>query len=250
MNVASSLEKTAFYFPEHTAVIEGDKVISYALFKQDVRRIASALNRRGIRPGDHVGLCAPNAYEWLVFYFGVLGAGAVAVTFSHLLTTDELAKTLQDCKPKALLTADHKLADLIAIKNRTDPGLIVCDKGDISFENLLAEGDSDFTIVDRHQNDTAAILYTGGTTGTPKGAMLSHANLQTSMFNVAHYERSTENDLALCFLPLNHVFAQVHITLSTVYSGGGLMIQPAFDMKKAIAAIERHRITKQIKVCR
>ncbi|MGD9282838.1 MAG: AMP-binding protein [Desulfobacterales bacterium] len=244
MNVASNLEKTAFHFPERTAVIEGDKVISYALFKQDARRIASALNRRGIRPGDHVGLCAPNAYEWLAVYFGVLAAGAVAVSFSHLLTRAELAKILQDSKPKALLTADHRLADLIAIKNQAHPGLIVSDKGDISFDRLVAEGDAGFKIVDRHRHDTAAILYTGGTTGTPKGAMLSHANLQTSMFNVAHYERSTENDLALCFLPFNHVFAQVHITLATVYSGGGLIIQPSFDMKKAVAAIERHRITK------
>ncbi|MGD9055136.1 MAG: AMP-binding protein [Desulfobacterales bacterium] len=244
MNVASSLEKTAFYFPQHTGVIQGDKIIPFALFNQDARRIASALNRRGIRPGDHVGLCAPNAYEWLAFYFGVLAAGAVAVTFSHLLTRDELAKILQDSKPKALLTADHKLADLNTVKDRTHLGLIVCDNGDISFDRLAAEGDSDSAIVDRHRHDTAAILYTGGTTGTPKGAMLSHANLQTSMFNVAHYERSTENDRALCFLPLNHVFAQVHITLATVYSGGGLMIQPAFDLEKAVAAVEQQRISK------
>ena len=74
--------------------------------------------------------------------------------------------------------------------------------------------------------------------------MLSHENLQTSTFNVAHYERSTENDRGLCFLPLNHVFGQVHITLSTVYSGGGLMVQQAFDLDEAVAAIERHQITK------
>ena len=244
MNVASSLAKTAFYFPEHTAVIEGDKIIPFARFNQDASRIASALIRRGIRPGDHVGLCAQNAYEWLAFYFGVLAAGAVAVTFSHLLTRDELAKTLQDSKPKALLTLDDRLAEINIIKDRTHLGLIVCDNGDISFGRLAAEGDSDFAIVDRHRHDTAAILYTGGTTGTPKGAMLSHANLQTSMFNVAHYERSTENDRALCFLPLNHVFAQVHITLATVYSAGALVIQPAFNLKTAVAAIEQHRITK------
>jgi long-chain acyl-CoA synthetase len=244
MNVASSLEKTAFYFPEYTAIIEGDKVISYVQFIRDTRRIASALKCRGIRPGDHVGLCAPNSYEWLVFYFGVLGAGAVAVTFSHLLTKVELAKILQDCKPRALLAADYKLADLTAIENRLRPELIICDNGDISLSGLAADGNSDFTIIDRHRDDTAAILYTGGTTGTPKGAMLSHANLQTSMFNVAHYERSTGNDRALCFLPLNHVFAQVHITLATVYSAGGLVIQEAFDLQKAVAAIMRHRITK------
>ena len=244
MNVASNLEKAALYFPERTGVIEADKTVSFALFNQDAKRIASALSRRGIRPGDHVALCAANSYAWLVFYFGVLSAGAVAVTFSHLLTKNELAKILLDCKPKALLTSDQKLADLSEIQKQAHPALVICENGDISFDRLAAEGNPAFKIVDRQRRDTAAILYTGGTTGIPKGALLSHENLQTSTFNVAHYERSTENDRALCFLPLNHVFGQVHITLSTVYSGGGLMLQQAFDLEKAVAAIERHQITK------
>ncbi len=98
-------------------------------------------------------------------------------------------------------------------------------------------------MVDRHRQDIAAILYTGGTTGIPKGAMLSHENLQTSTANVAHYERSSEKDRALCFLPFNHVFGQIHITHSLVYCGGGLIIQPAFDLKRVIDAVERHQVT-------
>ena len=74
--------------------------------------------------------------------------------------------------------------------------------------------------------------------------MLSHENLQTSIFNVAYYERSTEKDRALCFLPLNHVFAQIHIMNSLVYSGGGLIVQPAFDMENTLNAIVRSRVTK------
>ena len=244
MNIASILEKVAFYFPDHIAVIDNDKSIRFNQFNRDASRVASALHGRGIRPGDHVALCAPNSYAWLAFYFGVMRAGAVAVTFSHLLMKNELTKILLDCKPKALLTADQKLADLIEIQKQVQPGLIISENGDISFDRLAAEGTPGFKIIDRHRQDTAAILYTGGTTGIPKGAMLSHENLQTSTFNVAHYERSTENDRGLCFLPLNHVFAQIHITLSTVYSGGGLMIQQAFDLDKAVAAIERHQITK------
>jgi len=74
--------------------------------------------------------------------------------------------------------------------------------------------------------------------------MLTHENLQTSAFNVAHYERSTEKDRALCFLPLNHVFGHVHIMHSTVLSGGELILQPAFDLEKVLEAIDRHRVTK------
>ena len=244
MNIASNLKNSAFYFPDHCAVIEDDKIITFAQFNQDANRVASALAIRGVQPGDHVALCAPNSYDWLAFYFGALKTGAVAVTFSHLLMKNELAKILKDCLPKVLFTTDEKRADLTGVPLEPYPEVVICEDGDISFSDLLAEGKSKFKIVDRGRQDTAAILYTGGTTGIPKGAMLSHENLQTSTFNVAHYERSTETDRALCFLPLNHVFGQVHITHSMVYSAGGLIIQPAFDLEKAVDAIERHQITK------
>jgi long-chain acyl-CoA synthetase len=244
MNIASNLENSAFYFPENIAVIENENAIRFKQFNQDASRIASALLGRGIRPGDHVALCAPNSYDWLAFYFGVLKVGAVAVTFSHLLTKTELEKVLLDCKPEAIFTSDEKLADLAELPEGCCPKRVISESAEISFSRLASEGVSGFKIVDRRRQDSAAILYTGGTTGIPKGAMLSHENLKTSTFNIAHYERSTAKDRALCFLPLNHVFAQVHITHSTVSSGGGLIVQPAFDLEKAVDAVERHQITK------
>lgn len=244
MNIASNLENSAFYFPENIAVIENENAIRFKQFNQDASRIASALQGRGIRAGDPVALCASNAYDWLAFYFGVLKVGAVAVTFSHLLTKTELQKVLLDCQPEAIFTTDEKLTDLAEIPEGCCPKLVISESAEISFARLAAEGHSGFKAVDRRRQDTAAILYTGGTTGIPKGAMLTHENLQASTFNIAHYERSTEKDRALCFLPLNHVFAQIHITHSAVYSAGGLIVQQAFDLGKAVAAIERHHITK------
>ena len=244
MNIACNLQNASFYFPEGCAIIEGDEIITFTQFNQDSNRVASALVGRGAQPGDHVALCAPNSYHWLAFYFGVLKAGAVAVTFSYLLMKNELTKILKDCQPRILFTTDEKRDDLNGIQIEPYPELVICEHGDISFVGLTAEGKSEFKTVDRNRQDTAAILYTGGTTGIPKGAMLSHENLQTSTFNVAHYERSTETDRGFCFLPLNHVFGQVHITHSTVYSAGGLIIQQAFDLEKAVDAIERHKITK------
>jgi long-chain acyl-CoA synthetase len=244
MNIAANLDWAAFHYSDHCAVAEGDRNVSYAEFQRDANRMASALVNFGIQPGDPVALCAPNSYAWMVFYFGALKAGAVAVTFSHLLMKDEIDKTLTDCTPKILFTADEKLEDLEDYRKGPFPELIVCDHGDISCARLLEKGTPDFKTVDRQRGDTAAILYTGGTTGIPKGAMLTHENLQTSAFNVAHYERSTDKDRALCFLPLNHVFGHVHIMHSTVLSGGELILQPAFDLEKVLEAIDRHRVTK------
>ncbi len=244
MNIANNLEKAAFYFPDRCAVVDGDKQITYRQFNLESSKIAAELFAVGVQPGDHVALCAPNSYEWLAFYFGVLKAGAVAVTFSHLLTRAELLKILSDCQPRVLFTVDEKLDAFGDLKNRRPcPELVICDGGDISFTRFVDKGASRFNSINRNRNDTAAILYTGGTTGTPKGAMLSHENILTSLFNVAHYERSSEHDRALCFLPLNHVFGQIHITHSMVYCGGGLVLQPAFDPEKVLDAIQRFEVT-------
>ena len=244
MNVAHNLESAAFHFPEKVAVIEGDRKVSFAEFDRDANRIAAAMVGAGAQPGDHIALCAPNSYQWLVFYFGALKVGSVAVTFSHSMMQDELLKVLEDCKPKIMLVADEKMDDLKKCRIQSYPELIVSDSGDIPYARFVEKGTSGFPTVQRHRHDTAAILYTGGTTGTSKGAMLSHENLQTSLFNVARNERSTEHDRALCFLPLNHVFAQVHIMHSTVLSGGGLVIQGSFDLERVLEAIDRHQATK------
>ncbi len=244
MNIATNLDHAAFHFPHHCAVVEGDRSISYSEFRRDANRMASALVEFGIQPGDHVALCAPNSYAWVVFYFGALKAGAVAVTFSHLLMKHEFWTTLADCQPRILFTVDERLEDLGDYRRGPYLELVVCDHGDISWAHLVEKGTPEFKTIDRQRHETAAILYTGGTTGIPKGAMLTHENLQTSAFNVAHYERSTEEDRALCFLPLSHVFGQVHIMHSTILSGGQLILQPAFDLENALEAIDRFRVTK------
>lgn len=244
MNIADNLDRAAFHFPNRTAVIDGDRRVSYSEFNRDANRVASALVSLGIEPGDHAALCAPNSYAWLVLYFSAIKAGAVAVTFSHLLPKDELARTLADCRPKVLFTVDEKLEYLGNCREPPYPELVVCDQGDVSYARLLEQGSPDFRTTDRDRHDTAAILYTGGTTGIPKGAMLSHQSIQASILNVAHYERSTAEDRALCFLPLSHVFGQIHILGGTVFSGGSIVLLPGFDLEQVLQAIERNQVTK------
>ena len=97
MNIACNLENAAFHFSDRCAVIDGGRQITYGQFNSESSTIAAALAAVGVGPGDHVALCAPNSYAWLAFYFGVLKAGAVAVTFSHMLTGAELPNILSDC---------------------------------------------------------------------------------------------------------------------------------------------------------
>lgn len=245
MNVAVNLEKAAFHFSNHTAIYEDDKQVTYKQFNQEANRFASALTRSGVRPGDLVAICMPNSFTWLAIYYGILKTGAVAVTLPTVLFEHELMKLMADCQPKILFIDSTKQGYFDRFKQETGLGMIVSDAGgDITIESFLAKGSTVFKTIDRDPDDTCAILYTGGTTGLPKGAMLSHLNIATSLYNVAHNERSEPSDIALCFLPLNHVFAQIHIVQSTVFSCGGLVILPCFDMERIFDVIKRYSITK------
>ena len=244
MNLATNLEWSAFFFPKRPALSEGSSETTYAQFNEKANRVATALISLGIKPGDHVALCAFNSGDWLVFYFGVLKAGAVAVSLSSMLNKDELALLVDHSKPRIMFTEDEKLDTLARFKGSGGLEKIISPGGDLDLQQLMAKGLPSFKALERGRSDTAAILYTGGTTGIPKGVMLTHENINSSAHNVAFSERSTEADRALCFLPFNHVFGQMHIMNATILSGGCLEILPTFDLDRVLSLLAVGRATK------
>ena len=244
MNIATSIERSALYLPDRPAVAVNGKETNYRQLNENAAKVASALVGLGICPGDRVALCAPNSLEWITFYFGVIKAGAVAVTLSNQLTAAEFTLAVADARAKCIFTTDERIDEIIPLQGVDMLEKIVAPRGDLSFEQLCAQGDGDFEAVDRDRKDTAAILYTGGTTGTPKGVMLSHENITTAIYNVVFNERSTEKDRALCFLPFNHVFAQMHIMNATMLSGGCIEMIPAFDLEKVLKITAAGKVTK------
>jgi long-chain acyl-CoA synthetase len=244
MNISNNLDNAAFYFPNRPALSEAGREITYSEFNDRASRVATGLLALGVRPGDHIGLLAPNSADWLIFYFGVLKAGAVAVTFSSLLTPDEMALLINHSKPRFLFTSEESLNRLQNLRGRTGLEKVICPGGDLELRQLMDMGTGSFKALDRDRTETAAVLYTGGTTGTPKGVMLTHENINVSAHNVAFSERSTEADRALCFLPFNHVFGQMHIMNATILSCGCLEILPAFDLDRVLQALQAGRVTK------
>ena len=244
MNLATNLEWSARYFPERPALSEDSTETSYARLNETANRVATALIRLGICPGDHVALCSPNSGDWLAFYFGVLKAGAVAVPLSDLLKKDELSLLINHCRPKAIFTHDDKLHDLDGLRDGDCLHTIISHGGDLTLDRLLTMGSGQFSAIDRGRDDTAAILYTGGTTGIPKGVMLTHENINASIQSVVFNERSRETDRALCFLPLNHVFGQMHIMNAAILSAGCLELMPGFDTERVLDYMKAGRITK------
>jgi long-chain acyl-CoA synthetase len=244
MNLANNLEASAFFFPNNPAVRQAGCETTYAQLNERASRIATGLIRIGVGPGEHVGLCAMNSADWIAFYFGVIKAGAVAVTLSGSLTANELAILVNHSKPRLMFAADAKLQELERLKDSSGLEKIICPGGDLDLDRLMDMGSGSFKALDRDRSHTAAILYTGGTTGIPKGVMLTHEGIHFSAHSVAHSERSTESDVALCFLPFNHVFGQMHIMNATLLSSGCLELLPSFDMDQVLEAMQSGRLTK------
>ena len=244
MNLAYNLERSTYFFPDRPAVHQDGLELTYKQLNEQSNRIAAGLVRMGVRPGDFIGLCSPNSADWISFYFGVLKTGAVAVTLSGLLTGDELALLVNHAKPRFMFTNAAKLGDLESVRTSAGTEKIICPGGDLTLPDLMDTETGSFKTVDRDRDETAAILYTGGTTGNPKGVMLSHEYISTAAYLVANFERSNETDRAICFMPFNHVFGQIHIMNATILSAGCVEVLSAFDLERILEAIGAGRVTK------
>ncbi|MBI5602856.1 MAG: AMP-binding protein [Deltaproteobacteria bacterium] len=244
MNLANNLERSAFFFPDRPAVRQGPLEITYGQLNDQANRVAAGLTKMGVQPGDHIGLCCPNSADWIPFYFGVLKVGGVAVTLSGMLIGDELALLVNHSKPRFIFTHESKLSDLEKLRSSAGVEKIICPGGDLDLPGLLKMGSGSFKTRDRDRTDTAAILYTGGTTGIPKGVMLSHEYINFASSSVAFFERSQETDCALCFMPFNHVFGQIHIMNGTILSAGCVEVQPGFDLERVLEVMAAGRVTR------
>jgi long-chain acyl-CoA synthetase len=247
MNIATNLESSAHFFPNQPVIRQASIEITYAQLNDQANRIATGLIRLGIKAGDFVGLCTLNSADLIAFYFGVLKAGGVAVTLSGTLTGDELANLVRHANPRLIFTEETKLKEIEPLKGPKRLEKVICPGGDMDLQHLMEIGSGSFKARNRNPRDTAAILYTGGTTGTPKGVMRTHECITFSTLFSVYYERFTEQDTTLFFSPFNHVFGQ-HTVNSAIMSGGCLEVLPSFDMERALEAMEAGRITKFLAV--
>ncbi|MFF3916264.1 AMP-binding protein [Streptomyces sp. NPDC001852] len=175
MNLASHVVNSARVYPDRTALRLGDDIVTYRTLDQRTARVAAMLRNRGVRPGDHVGLMLTDTPEFAFAYFGVLRAGGVVVPMNFLLKSSEVAYHLGDSGAR-LLFAWHDFADEArAGAQQAGAEAVVVDAG--GFDELPASGPSASDMADRHENDTAVVLDTSGTTGEPKGSELTHGNL-------------------------------------------------------------------------
>ncbi len=242
MNLASILIDAAERSPEKVAVKLDDVELSYAALNEGSARAAGMLKAAGIGPGDRVGIMLPNVPYFPVAYYGVLRLGAVVVPMNVLLKGREVKYYLEDPGAKALI-AWHGFAEAAEEGARDlDVETFVVTPGE--FERQLGAAEPVHEVVDRDERDTAVILYTSGTTGSPKGAELTQANMLTNCeVSTESVIGVTEDDRLLGALPLFHSFGQTCTMNVAINARAMVSLIPRFDPVKALEILERDRIT-------
>ena len=228
LSLATILAESARRSPDKIAIVQGDLRLSYAQLWEDARRYGAVLVAHGIGPGDRIALLAPNVADFVRGYYGILASGGVVVPVPTLLNAEEAAYIIGNSGARAVLY-EASFAD-VATTAAGSVGVSAWALED------FANGTQPLpTFATRQAEDPAVVLYTSGTTGRPKGALLTHLNLvMNAMTNAFDANQFTRDDVVMGSLPLFHTFGQTVSMNSTFRVGATLLLQPRFDAAKAI----------------
>ena len=232
--------------PQRVALLVGDETITYRQLCGRIAGVAHVLAGHGIVRGDRVAVLLPNCPEYLEAFFGIVAIGAVAVPLNTRLHPAEQVRLLQDCRPRLLLAHDDYAVSIAAITAAT-PALEAVVRvggtpiaGEHGYQRWRGEADA-LPAVALTGEETAAILYTSGTTSAPKGVMLTHRNYLADFAHVAAAIGLTPDSVNLQLSPLYHA-AAVH-TLVHLMAGGTTVLAPRFDPAWVLEQIESRRVS-------
>jgi fatty-acyl-CoA synthase len=258
---------TARRHGDRPLVLTDDRILTYAQADDWVTALADGLAAMGVRPGDRVGLLMANYLEFVPVKFALAAVGAVAIPFNYLYRRDELAYVLGQSRCSMLITMtgfaglDYlEMLDDIASGWSTGPietlpelrGVVLFStdgrgrEGVPTLDDVAEQGrrNPGTANSDRSPHDVGDILYTSGTTGSPKGVMVSHDAVLRTAYSSALTRAYEDGRRILFSLPCYHMFGYVEGLLSALFVGGAIVPQTSFDPERYFAGIERHRATE------
>lgn len=262
MNLVTRVYETSKLQPQKTAYHFMGKDTSYAEFDQSVSMFASALLGVGVKEGDHVAFLLGNTPHFLISLYATMRIGATAIPINPIYSPDEISYILHNSDAKAVITLDQllPLVEKAAVAFPTIEQYIICETSDDVkekiealpeaakekvqlFSRLIATGKPNFEPVSVNENETAIILYTSGTTGHPKGAMLTHKNLYSNARDVGDYLGFSENDRIVATLPVFHVFALTVVVNAPLLKGATVLLLPRFSPSEVFNTIKSEQAT-------
>lgn len=220
------------------------RVVTYGEIKTQSARVANLLNTLGARPGDRVAAQVEKSVEAVFLYLGCIRAGCVFLPLNPAYQAGELSHLIGDARPTVLVARPQGIE--VCRKVATDVGvahvLVLADDGSGELRELINAQPENFSTVQRSGADLAAILYTSGTTGRAKGAMLTHRNLSTGVRVLHSYWGFRSDDVLLHILPIYHfhgLFVALHCAL---WNGSAILFEPKFDAARAVDLLDRSTV--------
>lgn len=261
MNLVERVRATAKSQPGKTAYHFVGTDTSYAEFDQSVAMFASALQDMGVQKGDHVALLLGNTPHFLISLYATMRLGATAIPVNPIYSPDEISYILSDSDAKVVVALEQllPLVEVASVKLPVIEHYIVCETSEeISakldglsasakakthlFKRVLMSGKPDMEPVAVDENETAIILYTSGTTGRPKGAMLTHRNLYSNASDVG-VSGVSSSDRVVATLPVFHVFALTVVVNAPLVKGATIILMPRFSPGEVFKAVKEQQAT-------
>ncbi len=254
------LQKSAKEFPQKTAIVFGEREISYVQLDLLSNQFANSLVKLGVRKGDCVAIFLPNIPQFIVAYFGILKAGGAVTAISPLHREREVEYQIKDSGAQTIVALDSLYPIIEKVKQKTQLKNVIVTGLDeycykktrptdvphaLAFQVLIEKALCSSPNVQLYPNDDlAALQYTGGTTGTAKGAMLTHANLISNALAFAAWIKGTSaQETFLTALPLFHIYGMTTSLIVPVSLAAKIVLMPKFEPAKALETIQKHKVT-------
>ena len=244
------LRVTAHATPDASAYTYLEKTVSYGQLYDEVLRVAGGLLELGFKSGDGLAILLPNCAEFVTVFHGALRAGMFCVPMNPLYAPSELLYMIKDSGVKVIV-APEQMASMAPLVRAAVPGitLVVVGRdgtapdGVVPYESLLTHEPGADTLQSGSVEDLAVVLYTSGTTGKPKGAMLTHRNLSSVAVILGNYMGYAASDRIIAVLPLFHAFGLTVCLNTAIYTGAEIIILPRFRPSEVLAVIQATRAT-------
>ncbi|MFZ0064111.1 MAG: 4-coumarate--CoA ligase family protein [Pyrinomonadaceae bacterium] len=233
---------------EKPALIDGPtgRVITYSELAEAIKRVAASLSQLGFRQGDVFGILSSNVPEYAIIFHAVASLGGVNTPINPLYTESEIAHQLKDAGATFLVTAPQfaeKASAAAAVAGITNLFVFGEADGFKPFATLLDSDASPPDVTINPKEDLVALPYSSGTTGLPKGVMLTHHNLISNLRQMEGLDYFTSEDTLLCVLPLFHIYGLVVILNMGLYQGSTIVMMPRFDLEQFLQAVSKYKVT-------
>lgn len=234
---------------EKAALIDGPsgRTITYGQLAGAVSKAAAGLARRGFKKGEVMGIYSPNLPEYAIAFLAVAALGGINTTVNPLYTAGELANQLNDCQAKFLLTVPPFLDKaLAAAQESTVQEVFVFGEGEgaTPFAALLQDEAALPQVQLDPQKDLVALPYSSGTTGLPKGVMLTHHNLIANICQIRDIEGYNEQDTLIGILPFFHIYGLTVIMCMALHKGATIVTMPRFELEQFLQIMQDYRVTR------